>query len=283
MNIALCLCTRNRPDDLRRALASVQASTLTPIQVLVSDDSDPLQAQAVRSLCADCPGVTYCRGPRRGVSANKNHCLSRLRPAVEAVSFIDDDVILHPDFLRLAMTHLASAPPQTIITGRECKNGWDVTPHNCSFWGHQEQPPRGPEDYHTIVLNATLFPHTLFSQARFDEALRYGSEEADLCAQAEALGYRIQFCPELINDHHPSPVNRAEYAQVVEASRLYATYKNYRWLECRPGRAAAFAMLAPLHLLGSVLKARQFVRLPHALAAIGTAARLIHAYGKARP
>jgi len=281
-NIAICICTRNRPEDVKKALSSVFCLNLAPRQVIVSDDGNEAQAVQTCNICAEFPGVTYLRGPQRGLGANRNACLDHLATDIEAISYIDDDVVVRPDFLSEAANALAMALPKTIITGRENKNGIDVTPHNCSFWGHQEVPPRDESDYHTIVINTTLFPKDLFVQARFDEALRYGSEEADMCAQAEALGYQIRFCPALVNDHYPSPVNRTEYSKVVEASRLYSTYKRYKWLERNQRKAAAYALLAPLHIIGGVVKSRRLVDVPAAVKAVCTAMRLARHSGAIR-
>ena len=274
MKISLCICTRNRPQDLAKALASVYKSLLLPTQIIVSDDSDDLQAAQTQAACAAVLGITYIRGPRRGLSANRNCCLDFLADDIEAVAYIDDDVVVRPEFLREAANALAAAPLKTIVTGRENKNGVEITPHNCSFWGHQEVPPQGEQDYHTVVINTALFPRKLFEGARFDEALKYGSEEADICAQAEAFGYRIRFCPHLVNDHYPSPINRTEYAQVVEASRLYSTYKRYRWLERNPHKAGMYALLAPLHILAGVIKTGRLNNVPVTVGSICTAFHL---------
>ena len=39
LNISVCICTRNRPDDLSKALKSVERSTYPAFEVIVSDDS----------------------------------------------------------------------------------------------------------------------------------------------------------------------------------------------------------------------------------------------------
>ena len=268
MKIALCVCTRNRPGDVEKALASVFASTLTPSQIIVSDDSDEAQAAQTCSVCASFSGVTYLRGPRRGLGANRNNCLNHLVSEIQAIAFIDDDVVLRPDFLSKAIEASDARQPKTIVTGGEYKNGTLVTPHNCSFWGHQEVEPRGMDDYHAIVINTTLFPRQLFGMARFDEALRYGSEEIDICAQAEALSYSVRYLPGLCNDHHPSPVNREEYSHFIDASRLYSTYKRYYWLEGRKIKAMVFASLAPWHLIASLCKTGKVRTLPAAFASV---------------
>ncbi|MEO7715358.1 MAG: glycosyltransferase [Capsulimonas sp.] len=257
MNVAVCICTRNRPEDLRKALASAAASRLAPHQIIVSDDSDEEQAAATKSVCAEFSDVTYVRGPKRGLAANRNCCLDNLLPEIEAVSFIDDDAAFTPEFLSVASETLAATGPKWIITGRERKNGEEVSPGNVSFWGHQRLLARNADDCHAIVINATLFPISLFEEVRFDEALRYGYEEADIAGQAESCGYRIQLKSDLLNDHFPSSVNRQEYSRFVEASRLYSTYKRYRWLQKKPGKSAVFALLAPAHLTLSAAKTRR--------------------------
>jgi GT2 family glycosyltransferase len=264
-DLAVCICTRNRPAELRRALESVRGSTALLAQVVVSDDSDMPDAEATVSVCAEFSGVTYLTGPRRGLAANRNHCLNHLDDRIELVVFIDDDAVLRTDFLERARAILEH-DRGSILTGCEHDGNQRVCPRNRSFWGLQERLPRGPGDYHAVCMNAALFPRALFDRVRFDEALLYGYEEADIAAQAEAAGYRIRFSPELVNDHRRSPVNRDEYAAVQDASRLYATFKRYAWLEARYTHAAAFGLLAPFHLLASSVKVHGFRRgIPHAI------------------
>ncbi|BDI33118.1 hypothetical protein CCAX7_51690 [Capsulimonas corticalis] len=271
MKIAVCICTRNRPDDLRKALKSISASLTRPAQIIVSDDSDDNQAASTQSVCNEFAGVTYLRGPRRGLASNRNCCLDSLQGDIEAVTFIDDDAAYTPEFLGAAAAILSKSPTKTIVTGRERKNGQEISPGNVSFWGHQSVPILGSEDCRAIVINATLFPRALFSQARFDEALRYGYEEADIAAQAQAHGYRFEFAPDLFNDHFPSDINRAEYSRVIEASRLYSAYKRYRWLQKKPGKAAAFSVLAPLHLMLHALRTGKPANIRHARESVRTA------------
>jgi GT2 family glycosyltransferase len=272
--IALCVCTRNRPTELRRALTSVATSCMRPAQTVVSDDSDDDLQRETAAVCEEFPFVSYTTGPRRGLSANRNNSLALVSPEVEIVLFIDDDVVLPPEFLSSITDTLRRTPERTIVTGFEYRDGYRVTPHNCSFWGHQEKEPRDTGDVHAICINATAFPRALFDSVRFDEQLRYGSDEIDLCARAERAGFRVLFDPALFVYHHRSPVNRQEYIRLQDASRLYATYKRYRWIERNRQKALMYAVLAPLHLLGSVAVRRRRIRdLPLALAVIATAAR----------
>src|SRR5262249_33712019 len=146
-----------------------------------------------------------------------------------------------------AAAAIRSLPPRTILTGREFRDGSEVTPHNLSFWGHQEAPP-GEGALHGICINATIFPRQLFDVVTFAGEWLCGSEEADIAGQAVALGSQIVVAPALVAHPRRSPVGREETSLQIDASRLYSTYKRSRWIDRRPWKAAASALLSPLHL-----------------------------------
>ena len=279
LDVVLCICTRNRPAELRRALTSVGTSSAQPARILVSDDSDDDLRQETAVVCNGFPRVTYLAGPRRGLSANRNNCLAHVPSETDVVFFIDDDVVLPREFLATAVQTLRRAPARTIVTGFEYRDGVRVAPHNCSFWGHQEKPPSDAGDLHALCINATAFPRSLFESVRFDELLRYGSDEIDLCVRAESAGFRVLFDPGLFVHHERSPVNRREYVAFQDASRLYATYKRYRWVEGRRGKATLYAILAPAHLVASVALRRRRPRdVFRAVRAVATAWRYAETY-----
>ena len=269
MTLALCICTYRRPEELRTCLASVFRGNDVPDQVIVSDDSpDDRDARLVAEAF---PHVTFQVGPRRGLGPNRNACLDRV--ATSHVMFVDDDVVLPEDCIGTARR--VAGDQRTIVTGHERKHEGGrtsvVTPHNADFLGFQRVPPDG--DHRSIVINATVFPGRLFDEARFDEKLRYGTEEVDMARHAVALGYTIRVEPDLQVDHHPSPANRDEYARYVDASRLYGTLKCYWRYERSLARSTAYALGAPLHLLGSGLRRGGRRGASSALRAAGLAAR----------
>ena len=254
-SISLCICTMNRPDDLSRCLDSVQSAD-KPDEVIVSDDSpDP---QPTQIAVAKYPGVVYQPGPRRGLSPNRNACIRRATSS--HIIFIDDDVCVPPGFFTVARELIASEP-EKIVTGYELNHGgggrWQgevrkVTPNNADFWGLQRAPV--DKEYRAVVINATIFPRSLFAKAEFDENLRYGSEEIDMAMHATSLGYQIVYKDNLYVNHYPSPINREQYQQFVHASRLYATTKAYLDYERSLSKTLAYVVLAPLQLAGSFAK-----------------------------
>jgi glycosyltransferase involved in cell wall biosynthesis len=272
VSFSVCICTRNRPDDLRRCLQALASSTLIADQVIVSDDGD--DHAKVDWLCRQFAFVQYQRGPRRGLGANRNACLAAVTSS--HVIFFDDDVVTPSDFLSTAKdlcTQNFSAYPKSIVSGIEFKHISTgvvrIEPGNADFWGYQRLPPNGK--YESVVINATVFPASLFQAAKFDPLLRYGCEEIDMVHHAIACGYHVIFAPELFVDHYPSEINRGEYAGVAEASRLYATVKSYWSYQKKPWKAVLFSLLAPPKLVLALGRRHGIAGITSALAATSKA------------
>jgi GT2 family glycosyltransferase len=250
-DLTVCVCTRDRPDDLERAVASVAANA-PAAQIVVSDDGAG-SALPVTRRYAQC---RWQAGPERGLGANRNAAVH----AVETpwVLFLDDDARLGEGFVEAIADRLdglgAEARARTVVTGRERKNGVLVDPHDVDFLGFQRLSYKSGAELHTVVINAAVWPRALFDRVSFDERLLYGSDEVDLSYSAVAAGYRIELCPEAVNDHEPSPSGRGDYRINAHVSRLRTGIKR-NWSQRRdPLRTAAFAVVAPIHLIVAELK-----------------------------
>jgi glycosyltransferase involved in cell wall biosynthesis len=226
ITVTICVCTRNRPDELRRALSSIQASTIPPCQVIVSDDGD--DDRTMRVVRSFYPEVQYVVGPHQGLGPNRN---AVVRPAVGShVLFLDDDASLGPRFIETMGVHYrhleVELQARAIMTGTEVRDDDErVFPHGVSFLGFQSRTYKPGEPLRTVVINATLFPRELFDVVDFDHRLVYGYDEVDLVTQAVAAGYVVVPCFDACNDHAPSPINRSEYRPYTDASRLFVVFK----------------------------------------------------------
>lgn len=253
----VCICTRNRPDELRMALASVLASSHPAHDIVVSDDSTDARTRMM--VAAEFPSATYTEGPRVGLGGNRNHALTRAGGT--HVLFIDDDVVLAPDFLgRIAacLNGLGERAAHTIVAGTELNHGTRVFPHKVSFLGYQSLDYGQGDRYETVVINSAVFPRTLFEQVRFDPSLVYGCDEMDITVRAVYLhGAEIHFVPDLANNHYPSKINRDFYAPFSEASRIYVQFKRYYWVERNRAKAGCFLVLAHAHILLHFLRKRR--------------------------
>jgi len=256
--VSVCVCTRNRPDELRRALESVHTSRTLVHQIIVSDDSDD---DRVRSLVqSDWSEVTYVKGPGQGLGANRNRALRLVTGS--HVLFLDDDAELAKDFLTLTSQRLQGLPlsdrRQAIVAGTEMKSEEGVTPHDQGWLGFQNRRYKAGQPLRTVVINAAVFPRQLFDQVQFDPSLVYGYDEVDVTTQAVALGFTIIPCFDAMNRHHPSALGREEYRPFTGASRLYVTLKRRRWTEGSRLRAWSGFGLGVVHTYMAAIKRSGF-------------------------
>lgn len=274
MRVSVCICTRNRAEELRRCLDSLTHSSRPVDEMIVADDStDDRTAKMLEDGVTRWP-VKYVEGPRRGLGANRN---AALRVATgDYILFLDDDACLGEHFLEAALACVRkhrAAGEYLVVSGCENNRGVIVKAHDQSFLGFQNVPYRSDTGLNTIVINSTLFPKVLFKTSRFDEHLVYGCEEVDIALQAVLHGYRIAHSDEAVNFHYPSLVNRAYYKPHLDVSRLYITFKRYALYERSIVKAVSFALVAPTHCVLAAIRRRGIGGVGDACRAIAVAAR----------
>jgi glycosyltransferase involved in cell wall biosynthesis len=207
---------------------------------------------------SDFPEVTFLEGPRKGLGANRNNALTRVTGT--HILFIDDDVVIAPDFLTKTIRFLQEiGNDDAIVTGVQFENGNEIiTPHKPNFLGFQSVNYKDGEALKSIVINSTVFPSSLFRRIHFDESIIYGYEELDIASQAiYHANCRIYYLPLVGNDHHPSKINRDFYAPFEDASRVFVTYKCYRMLQRRWIKAVSFLLIAYAHNFLASIKRRK--------------------------
>lgn len=267
---SICICTRNRREELIRAIESIVSSGRTDYELIVSDDSTTDETRAM--MAQRYPRLQYLAGPRRGLSANRNNIIDHARG--KYLLFMDDDACLAPDFLPLMREAIADAPPDTIVTGNEINNGSAIVPHDQVFLGYQNRPYESAV-LNTIVINSTVFPMSLFRKIRFDENIVYGYEEVDIAIRARVRGYNIIHLPNAANFHYPSSTNRNYYMPYIEANRIYVTFKRYRYCERHPCKAFVFLIIAAVRLIAANLKGGGFSSFSTSVISIKSAVKQI--------
>lgn len=251
--IEACVCTRDRPNDLATCLGSIMASDRKIDRVIVSDDSTNVETRAM--VAARFPTVVYVEGPRSGLGANRNRALENV--IGDYVFFLDDDAVLDPGFVTKALEFAAFRNldmAETILTGFEINNGREIRSNDQSFLGFQSRPYAVGGELNTIVINSAVIPASWAKELGFDEFLIYGYEEVDFALRARRAGVRIILCPALRNLHFPSDVNRDYYAPLIDASRIYVTFKRYCSFERNYPKAVLFVIVASGHLLAARVK-----------------------------
>src|SRR5438105_11104042 len=97
------ICTRDRPDELIRCVRSIAAQEPSPDELIIVDASVPAIAaqncEQVRVSLKDIAvRLLYCTSPRASLPFQRN--LGVEYSAGDILFFVDDDVILLPDFHR---------------------------------------------------------------------------------------------------------------------------------------------------------------------------------------
>src|SRR5258706_9785296 len=91
LTAGVVICTRDRPDELARCLASLPRQSLRPREIIVVDNAS--RDGRTREV-AFAAGATYLREDRPGLDIARN--TGALRVTSEIVAYTDDDVLLHP-------------------------------------------------------------------------------------------------------------------------------------------------------------------------------------------
>jgi GT2 family glycosyltransferase len=108
--VSVIVCTRDRPRDLERCLASLQRSSVAPDEIIVVDNAP--STEETRETCSRFPAVRYVREPRPGLSVARNTGIRAAQGQI--LAFTDDDVEVHTEWV--ARLPNAFVDPATMAT-----------------------------------------------------------------------------------------------------------------------------------------------------------------------
>jgi len=110
LKIAFVVPTKDRPEELRKLLASVSDQTRRPDQLIVVDGSDP----PVRDVVDAFPDlrVDYTRIFPPSLSRQRNAGMERVRPDITLAGYLDDDIVLEPDAVQRMLAFWKKADPK---------------------------------------------------------------------------------------------------------------------------------------------------------------------------
>lgn len=234
---AIIICTRNRPEELRRTVASIeeqdQASSLL---LMVVDASAPEQARRTQALL-DRTTLPNCYVPypaTPSLARQRNYGLDRLPASVDIVFFLDDDVTLLPGFFHRVTDYMdrhsdvvgvgglntvelprSASPVRRGLRhaflldhprpGRVLPSGAASSPHHTSH-AH-------PTATQWLTGFAMAYRRSALERERFDERLEGYShyEDRDLSVRIRRHG-RLVMLPQARLIHRESPTNRYDAA-----------------------------------------------------------------------
>ena len=112
MSVTVAVCTHERPAELARCLESIVGSQDRGDEIIVVDNAPA--SSTTRDVVARFEGVRYICEPRKGLSAARNAALAAA--ACDIVAFADDDVTVHPEWVRRIRRSFAD-PTVMVVTG----------------------------------------------------------------------------------------------------------------------------------------------------------------------
>ena len=211
-HVTVAVCTRNRPDDLARCLASLRALDPAPRAIVVADQSDDALAAIGRERSA-AAGAEWFAPARRGLGASRQAVLERVTTPV--VAFTDDDCLVRPAWAGAFGDAFERHPSAGAATGPMRPDPSLPLPDGVPSWvtdwgGEDEIVFSGPTEPSRIGggLNMAFRVEELRRAGGFDPMLgaggpMKGGEDADAFHRILLSGGAVVFVPAAIVSHHP--------------------------------------------------------------------------------
>jgi GT2 family glycosyltransferase len=233
----VAICTRERPDDLSRALRAVQALDPAPCEILIVDNNPA--SERTRMLVKTFASVKYVCEPRRGLDAARNRALREARHGI--VAFSDDDAAPEPSWLGALLAPF-SEPQVWCTTGLTLPLELETpaqewferyTPFSRGFARRVFDGIRDdPAAVGAIGAGANMAVRraVLDQFGGFDEALDAGTPacsggDHDMFGRILAAGYRIVYEPAAVSWHR----HRRTWPELRDAVRGYGAGVYAMW------------------------------------------------------
>jgi len=118
MKFSLIVCTYQRPQSLLNLLTSVSEQKVYPDQILIVDGSLDTATQEVLSK-QDFKNLQYdlVTPQNRGLTKQRNFGIEKVSSNIDIVCFLDDDIVLKPDYFKNLITTYATYPEAMGVGG----------------------------------------------------------------------------------------------------------------------------------------------------------------------
>lgn len=233
-DISVVICTFNRANIARLALDSLidqQTDERFRYEVIVVDDAstDNTPEMVQNFVGRDHPEVRYVRANGEGVAVARNTGIEHARGTW--IAFTDDDQVNDPRWL-VSLYDMALAENARVVGGGvelrlESEPAFPLTTVTRSILGQK----RNPKGRITRLMDCpgtgnVMFHRDVFEQiGKFDPALVWGGEDADLMLRVMQADIAVWFNPESIVHH------------LIPPTRVQESY--FRWASLRVGIALA--------------------------------------------
>ena len=264
--LSLVVATKDRPDDLRKMLTSLQNQTMTPTEIIVVDAS----ANPVESILKEFPilPLRYLRHLLPSAAAQRNAGIQASAPSATLIGFADDDILFESGAFEHLLRFWDSAPFDTLGASFNLRNYpqrgpsffkhskisealglYSPRPGSVSRSGWQTVIPGLSETQYVdwLPTTAVTFRREAFQLSFFDDFFESYSylEDLDLSYTIRRSG-RLAVVAEAGFSHFPSPSGRVtpfQFGRYEVRNRIYFVRKhNLSLSRCYLGLAIRLAM-----------------------------------------
>ena len=224
LTASVAICTRDRPEDVRKALLAVSRLAHQGHEVIVVDNAPT--SDATQRVVGEFPAARYVCEPRPGLNAARNRALREATGDV--VAFTDDDAVVEPEWLDGLLANFADscvmcATGLTLPVELETE-AQELFEEHCSFCrGFRRRLFDGQCDNPFAVgpvgagANMAIRREVVALVGEFDERLDAGTParsggDHEMFARILCAGYRIAYDPAAVSWHR----HRRTRAEVFE-------------------------------------------------------------------
>ncbi len=228
-DVSIIICTRDRPGPLLRCLASIAAAVArfsdTAVEIIVLENGSFEALKLDEKLVCQAGGTVtrLVRLPSGGLSQARNHGMALAKG--QTLVFTDDDCIMHEDYLRDLVQHVADMPGDMFIGGRVKL----ADPTDAEFT-IKDVPVRELFQRHIHPggflqgCNLVIARETAAKIGEFDTRFGAGSplkagEDTDYIIRAHIAGICIEYVPDMCVFHQHG---RKQIRQIQDLNSQYA-------------------------------------------------------------
>jgi GT2 family glycosyltransferase len=256
MKTSVIIATHARPDSLRRLIASLSPQILDhDRELIVAENGTPSPAE-IDSAGAP---LRHLHDPRAGKCRIQNRAISEANG--EILVFLDDDLIVTPDYLDAVEQWFASYPEYAAMKGRiipaedpEQKVGPMAAYLDLPIADHGDQVC---EVKGVLGANMAFRARALHKVGPFDERLGPGAcgheEDTEMSARLRRAGMRIGYAPRALvyHDVDTARADRERFVRISrERGRCRMIHEKHSAWEVISRNAVAIARLRIARLLG---------------------------------